>query len=196
MTVNQAILAVQGRPAGMLNRISVKYAESLLLPGEAVRAAVIANIRTRRDNYPGVVVLTDQRVMAVCGLPGIRRSTIFPLNKLEKCEETGTILQYSATFLTHTAAFNMVVDPDVGEAFSSFVAEINGEEFEEIKLRVDGNIFNPNLLRSQKRNKLRREREKTRAISKDAQRQREAAARFEAAEQAGQQGPAAPDARP
>ena len=175
MTVNQAILAVQGKPVGMLNRFSSGYAESLLVPGETVLAAAEANIRTSREHYPGIVVITDQRILAVCGLPGIRRSIILQRNELEQCAETSTLLQYRASFLTRTATFSMSVSPDVGEAFSAYVAQINGEEFEDIQLDTGNSILNPKLLHSLKRNKLRREREKARTAARDASLQREAA---------------------
>lgn len=180
MTVNEAIQKTQGRKAGIINRVSACYAQSLLLQQETVVTAVVANIKTHRDSFPGVVVLTDQRVMAVCGLPGIKRSVILPIDELERCEEVSTVIQYKATFRTHHDAFGMSIDPDDGEAFSPYVAEINGEKFEDIRLDVDGNILNPNLIRSRKRNQLRKQRERARGIAKDAQRQKQAAARFDA----------------
>lgn len=175
MTVNQAILAVQGKPVGMLNRFSSTYAESLLLPDETVLAAAEANIRTSRGHYPGIVVITDQHVMAVCGLPGIRRSIILRRNELEQCAENSTLLQYRASFFTRTAAFSMTVSPDVGEAFSAYVAQINGEELEDIQLDTGNSILNPKLLHNLKRNKLRREREKARTAARAGQLHREAA---------------------
>lgn len=178
MTVCQAIAATQGRPAGLLNRFSVLYAQRLLQAEETILAAVVANIRTRSDSYPGVVVLTDRRVLAVCGLPGIHRATILDIDRLERCEETSSVIQYKATFLTRKAVFSMTVDPDVGEAFSPFIARINGETFEDIRLEVSGSILNPNLLRSRQRNKLRREREKARQRRRSVQRQLDAEARF------------------
>ena len=180
MTVTEAIQATQGHPAGFFNRVSVRRAQSMLEPDETVMAAVVATVRTRSDKYPGVVVLTDRRVMAVCGLPGIPRETILDIDQLERCEETSTIIQYKATFLTRKAAFSMVVDPDVGEAFSPFIAQINGEQFEDIQLKVDGAFLNPNLLRSRKRNQLRRERQKERQRRRSIQRQRDAEANFRA----------------
>lgn len=178
MTVSDAIKATQGRSAGLLNQLSAQYAQRLIEQDETILAAVVANIRTRSDSYPGVVVLTDRRVLAACGLPGIRRSTVLDIEQLERCEEISSILQYKATFLTRKAAFSMTVDPDVGEAFSPFIAQINGEQFEDIRLEVDGSILNPNLLRSRKRNKLRREREKARQRRRNVQRQLDAQARF------------------
>lgn len=177
-TVHEAVLAVQKRKPGIINRMSVQYAETLIAADESVRAAVIANIKTKRDSYPGVVVLTDQRIMAVCGLPGAKRKTVLPIDQLEHCEELSTVIQYKATFRTHHDAFSMSIDPDDGEAFSPYIAQVNGEDFEDIKLEVDGSILNPNLLRSRKRNQLRKQREKSRAIARDAKRQKEAAKRF------------------
>lgn len=183
MTVLDAITQVQGSPAGFINRRSAKYAQTLLMPQETITAAVVANIRTRRDKYPGVVVLTDTRLLAVCGIPGIRRAVILAISALEKCEESSTVIQYKATFLTRKDAFTMVVDPDVGEKFSAYIAEMNGEQFEDIKIRVDGNILNPNLLRERERNRLRKERSRARAVAEQITRQQAAEARFHAAAQ-------------
>ena len=181
MTVAQAIQALEGRTAGLLNGQSVKYAQILLLPDEEVVTAVIANIQTSREKFPGVVVITDQRVLAVCGLPGIRRSVTIPVEELDTCEETSTAIYYKAVFTSRHAAFNMTIDPDLGEKFSPYIAQLNGEEYEEIQVRTSA-LLNPNLARSKARNKLRKEREKSRAISKELQRQKDAQARFMAAE--------------
>ncbi len=178
MTVNEAVLAVQKRKAGFINSMSVNYAQTLLQENESVRAAVIANINTKRDSYPGVVIITNRNVMAVCGLPGAKRKTILPIDQLECCEEFSTVIQYKATFRTHWDAFGMSIAPDEGEAFSAFVAEISGEEFEDIHLESPGRIFNPNLLR--KRNHIRKERQKVRSLQLDIHRQKKAAERFDA----------------
>lgn len=179
MTVNQAVFAVQKRKPGFINRMSVNYAQTLLQENESVRAAVIANIYTKRDNYPGVVVLSDRNIMAVCGLPGAKRKVILPIDQLERCEEISTVIQYKATFRTHRDTFSMSIDPDDGEAFSAYIAEINGEEFEDIRLDADGKILNPNLLRSRKRNQIRKEHQKARSLQRDIARQKKAAERFD-----------------
>ena len=179
MTVNEAVFTIQKRKPGFINRMSVNYAQTLLQENEAVQAAVIANISTKRDSYPGVVVLTDRNIMAVCGLPGAKRKTILPIDQLEHCEELSTVIQYKATFRTHRDAFGMNVDPDDGEVFSAYVAQINGEEFEDIRLDVDGKILNSNLLRSRKRNQIRKERQKARSLQSDIDRQKKAAERFD-----------------
>ena len=73
MTVKEALAQTQKKKAGLINKVSVNYAKTLLLPGEKPEAAAIANIYTRRDKFPGIVVITDQRVIAACGIPGIKR---------------------------------------------------------------------------------------------------------------------------
>lgn len=74
MTVREALQKTQGRDAGSVNRSAVRYAETLLQADEEILSAVIANVAARREHFPGVVVLTSRRIMAVCGLPGIKRS--------------------------------------------------------------------------------------------------------------------------
>ena len=108
MTVSEAIEKSRGGKALFLNRLSVKYADKLLLENENVLTAVIANIKTPRDSYPGVVVLTDQRVFTACGLPGIKRSVIIPLDELDDCGESGTVIMYTATFRSKDKTFSML----------------------------------------------------------------------------------------
>ena len=122
MTVNEAIIQTQGSKPGFINRRSADYAQTLLEPGEAVTAAVVANIFTRREHFPGVVVLTDRHILAVCGLPGIRRRIICDLERLDKCVEKPTAITYSASFAAGENAFSMTIDPDTGEKFSQRIA--------------------------------------------------------------------------
>ncbi|MCD8050387.1 MAG: hypothetical protein LUE89_01750 [Clostridiales bacterium] len=178
MTVNEAIQMVQGKKAGVVNRVSARYAQTLLQPEEQVTAAVVANIQTKRDSFPGVCVLTDQRVIAVCGLPGIKRSVLLSLDELEKCEETNSAITYKVRFLTRKSGFDMTVHPEVGENFSRYIAAINGETFEDIKLEVKSSVFSPTFLRQRQRNKQR----KAHAKERQVQRQQEAADRFDAVE--------------
>ena len=44
MTVKEALAQTQKKKAGLINKASVNYAETLLLPGEKPEAAAIANI--------------------------------------------------------------------------------------------------------------------------------------------------------
>lgn len=179
MTVNEALVLTQKKKAGLINRVSVRYAETLLLPGEEVQCAAIANIFTRRDKFPGIVVITDKRVIAACGLAGIKRSISLPVSDLESCEETSSVIQYKATFRTHRDSFAMTVDPDVGKSFTTFIAKMNGESITSVKLDVDGNVRKPNLFSNKKLNQDRKEREKKRTADKEIELQKKAAERFE-----------------
>lgn len=159
MTVDEAIKLVQKRGAGFGNRSSVKYAESLLEPGEAPVAAVVANISTKKDHWPGVVVLTEQRVIAACGLPGIKRTKIFPLTELVKCEETDSLITYKVTFQTKDDGFSLTVDPDTGDALSPYIAHVNGDDdlFDDIKLEVKTGVFSQTMVRSNIRKRRKKE---------------------------------------
>lgn len=171
MTVNEALQRTQGRGAGMMNGSSARYAQTLLLPGEEVSAAVVANIVTRGERFPGVVVLTDRRVMAVCGLPGIKRSVILSLEELERCQETPSALNYKAAFYAGKEAFSFTVDPDTGEKFSRFIAILNGDEdaFDAAAAQEDSGIFNPTLVRNKRRAKMARDKERAkRAAAREA----------------------------
>lgn len=179
MTVNEAIRRTQGRGAGILNRPSVRHAQTLILPEETITTAVVANIATRNERFPGVVVLTDRRVMAVCGLPGIKRSIVYDVDQLEKCEGTSSAINYTATFSVEKSAFSLTVDPDVGEKFSRYIAVLNGEEdaFDAVDADLSSSgIFNPTLMR----NRLRARQAKSRERAKRAAEQEAARARFEA----------------
>ena len=160
MTVDEAIEHTQGRKAGFVNRLSARYAQTLLMPEESVIAAVVANIATRKEHFPGVVVLTDCRIMGVCGLPGIRRFISCDLKRLKKCVEKPTAITYSASFAAGESAFSMTVDPDTGEKFSWYLAVMNGldDEFDAVGYGADKGIWNPTLIRNQRRAKLTKER--------------------------------------
>lgn len=160
MTVSEAILKTQGSGVGFLNRLSVKYAQTILEPGESVSAAVIANIFTRKERFPGVVALTDRRVLAVCGLPGIRRCVSCALGSLETRKEKPTAIRYQASFSDEGGAFSMTVDPDTGEKFSRRIAALKGEadEFDAAGGEADSFLLNPTLVRNQRRARRARER--------------------------------------
>lgn len=169
MTVSEAILKTQGSGAGLLNRLSVKYAQTLLEPGESVSAAVIANIFTRKERFPGVVALTDRRILAVCGLPGIRRCVSCTLGSLEARKEKPTAIRYQASFSDEGGAFSMTLDPDTGERFARQIAAFEGEaeEFDAVGGKADGFLFNPTLVRNQRR--ARRAREQARRVKEKGQ---------------------------
>lgn len=164
MTVQEALYATQGRDAGSLNRSAVRYAETLLLPGEIPSSAVIANVATRKEHFPGVVVLTNQRIFAACGLPGIKRSVVIPMNELEKCDETSSFLNYKAVFHGRDTDISLTVDPEIGERFSRCIAVMNGEEteFDDVREVGKSRILNPILRRNLFRQRRAREKEQAR----------------------------------
>ncbi len=151
MTVQEALRRTQGKGAGAVNQFSVRYAETLLLCGESPLAAVIANISTARGSFPGVVVLTDRRALAVCGLPGIKRAAVCESNWT--CREEPSAIRYKFTFSDRKNAFSMTIDPDTGERFSRQIAVLNGEEaaFDAAGEGVDSGILNPALIRNKRR---------------------------------------------
>ena len=176
MTVNEAIQRTQGRGVGIFNRPSARHAQTLILPEEKITAAVVANIATHNERFPGVVVITDRRVMAVCGLPGIRRSIVCNLDQLEKCEGTPSAIHYTATFSTKINAFSLTVDPDVGETFARHLAVLNGEveAFDAVNEIADSGILNPTLVRA----RLRARQAKNQARAKREIERKAAHARF------------------
>lgn len=147
MTIQEAVRLTEGKDAGIVNRASVQYAETLLLDGEEPSAAVIANITTAREHFPGVVVLTDRRVLAVCGLPGIKRTAACGAGW--SCLEDPSPLRHKFTFSDGKCSFYAAVDPDTGERFSQCVACALGEEA--AALENSGGILNPVLRHSKQR---------------------------------------------
>lgn len=167
MTVNEAIQQIQGRKAGFINRFSAQYAQTLILPEEEVLTAVVANISSRGERFPGVVALTDQRVLAVCGLPGIKRSVIYDIDTMEKCVETPSAISYKAIFSTKESAFSMTIDPDLGEKFSRYIAILNGEEeeFDAAYADASSSIFNPTLVRNKIRTRKAKSKERAKRLA-------------------------------
>ena len=149
MTIQEAIRLVQNSNAGLVNRLSVRYAESLLLEGEEPSAAVVANVTTPREHFPGVVVLTDRRVLAVCGLPGIKRTAVCGADWA--CLEEPSAIRYKCTFSDGKTAFSMTIDPDTGERFSRYVALSGGDEHALDAVPEEGGILNLSVLRSKRR---------------------------------------------
>ena len=151
MTIQEVIRTTQGTDAGIVNRLSVRYAETLLLQDEAPSAAVVANITTAREHFPGIVVLTDRRVLAVCGLPGIKRTAVCGAGWT--CQENPSAIRHKFTFSDGKGAFSMTLDPDTGERFSRHIAFANGDEhaLDEVPEDSEGGILNPALLRSRRR---------------------------------------------
>lgn len=126
MTVDEAIRNTQGKGAGFTLKGTVEYAQSLIKEKEKVAAAVSSTIYpVRGGHYPGIVVLTNHRVLAVCGIPGIRRIQSFPVKELMKIEEAESPLTYMAVFRTKDDSFRITLGPTTGRIFSKYVAKIN-----------------------------------------------------------------------
>lgn len=125
-TVQEALRRTQGRDAGTVNRLSARYAQALLRPGEEPAAAVVANIATERGGFPGVLVLTGQRVLAVCGLPGIRRA--LSCGEGWTCREAPSAVCHRFSFSDGRCRFSATVDPDTGDRLSRRMAVLRGDE--------------------------------------------------------------------
>lgn len=153
MTIQEALRSTQGRGAGVVNQASVRYAQALLLPEEEPQAAVIANIDTGRERFPGVAVLTDRRILAACGLPGIKRFFAVPIEALPRRVESPSAIRFKFAFAHENTGFAVTVDPEIGEKFSRCIAVLLGEEqaFDAAGEGVKGGILNPALIRSKRR---------------------------------------------
>lgn len=178
MTVNEAIAKTQKKRVGLINKISVRYAQTLLLEDEKPKAAIIANIYTRHDKYPGVVVITNKRIIAACGLPGIKRSICLPIKDLESCEESSMLMQYKVTFRTRKEAFAMNVDPDVGNRLSPYIAKINGNDAVSLRYDQKGKILSSNFINQKLLNQARKEKAKEFSDKKEIELQKKASMDF------------------
>lgn len=164
MTVQEALRETQGRDAGAVNRASASYAETLIQSDEHIMAAVICNAATPREHFPGIAVLTDRRILAVCGLPGIKRCVSLPMDEWEGCDEVSSFLNYKAVFRTKETAVSFTVNPEVGERFSRCLAVLRGEaeEFDAVNEVEKGGILNPTLMRNMMRKRRARKKETAR----------------------------------
>ena len=149
MTIQEAVRQTQGKDAGIVNRLSVRYAETLLLHGGEPSAAVIANITVGREKFPGAVVLTDRRMIAVCGLPGIKR--VVACGPRWSCLEDPSAIRHRFMISDGKQSFSMTVDPDTGERFSRHIARFLGEEVDFDVDSENSGILNPVLSRSKRR---------------------------------------------
>lgn len=167
MNIDEAIKKVQGKSAGVTLRGSVRYAQSLLEKGENVKAAVTSTIYSaRQGHYPGIVALTDRRVLAVCGLPGIHRVQSFPIGELLKVEESESPLTYKAVFRIKKDAFSISLGPTVGKAFTKYVADLNAD-FDSVHVSADGNARHPVTFRTDLRHLAKEEREAVKGAPTD-----------------------------
>lgn len=151
MILDEILLRTQGKRAGIVNQASLRYAQALLLPEEVPVAAVIANLTAGAERFPGAVIVTDRRVLAACGLPGIKRHV--SCGPSWRCQEDPSAIRYKFTFSDGKHAFSMTVDPDTGERFARCMAAVRGEAdaFDAAGAGLDSGILNPALLRSKRR---------------------------------------------
>ena len=124
MTIGDAIIKIQGKPAGVTARATVQYAQKQLEEGERVFAAVTANIHTHQGHYPGVVVLTDRRIFSACGLPGIQRLKSFPLGDLRTCGDKKSPMTYNVSVGTDRDSFHAALSSHAGENFAPYVSDL------------------------------------------------------------------------
>lgn len=124
MTIREALEKTQGRGAGFINGASAKFAQMLLEEGETVDAAVAANIFTRKGHFPGIVAITDKRVFAACGMPGIHRLQSLSFEELIHCAKSESPLTWRYAFYTRNREFNITVSPAVGKSLAPHVERL------------------------------------------------------------------------
>lgn len=124
MTIDEAIKEIQGKSVGITGRGTVKHAQELLEEEEKVFAAATANIQSHRGKYPGIIVFTDQRMLAVGGLPGIKRSISLPLKGLMSCKSRKSPLSYTVSVTTSTDGFSAMLSPQAGEKFAPYISAL------------------------------------------------------------------------
>ena len=117
MTVSEAIKKTTGHGPGLTNRSSVEYTQSLIDKKENIQAAVTANVRTLKEHFPAVVVLTDHRLLIVHKLFNIRRVIAYPYEKLDVVTEKKSAIQHECIF--HVGGFQFVISLNKrdGDAF-------------------------------------------------------------------------------
>jgi hypothetical protein len=125
MNVSEALVATHGKPASPINADSVKYADTLIGENENVQAAVIANIRTAREHFPGVVAFTDKRLLIVHKMLNLKRCIAYPYEKISSCSETVAKFQYIATFHVGKFQFTASLNPKDGDAISPYMHRLD-----------------------------------------------------------------------
>lgn len=121
MNVSEAIVKTRGKKAGLTNRASVEYADSLIDKNENVKAATTANIRTSKEHYPAVFALTDQRLMIVHKMLNLKRVIAYPYERITVCTEKVSKFQYIAVFFVDQFQFTASFSPRDGEAIAPFL---------------------------------------------------------------------------
>ena len=121
MTIDEALKEIQGKTAGITSRGAVQYAQEQLAEGEKVFAAASANIQSHHGNFPGLIVFTDQRLIAVSALPGIRRLISLPLKDLLSCKSKKSPLAYNVTVKAQTDGFSAMLSPKAGDNFAPYI---------------------------------------------------------------------------
>ena len=146
MTISEAIRNKKKKKIGLLHKLSIKFAEENLIDNEKVITAILTGtIKTKRETFPGVLVITDKSVFAVCGLLGIKRVVRIPIEDLKRCEENISIIRYKITFISNKISFSIFLNPQNGESFLPYVAKLNKEDFDNIE---ENKIFIPTFKRS------------------------------------------------
>ena len=148
----------------MASRASLRYAETLVSAEDPVLAAMTAGITTKTEHFPGIVVLTRRCIMAVCGLPGIKRAVVLELERLNCRSETSSVFSYKATFRTQEDGFSLTVNPETGERFSRQLAVLRGEaeEFDAVVGMEKSRFLSPLLERNILRHRRTRQKENVR----------------------------------
>lgn len=124
MTIDEALKEIQGKTAGITSRGAVQYAQEQLAEGEKVFAAASANIQSHHGNFPGLIVFTDQRLIAVSALPGIRRLISLPLKDLLSCKSKKSPLAYNVTVKAQTDGFSAMLSPKAGDNFAPYISAL------------------------------------------------------------------------
>ena len=88
---------------------------------QKVFAAASANIQSHHGNFPGLIVFTDQRLIAVSALPGIRRLISLPLKDLLSCKSKKSPLAYNVTVKAQTDGFSAMLSPKAGDNFAPYI---------------------------------------------------------------------------
>lgn len=112
-----------------LQRQSIQYARSLLVPEETVDFAGITRTTIGCETFPAVCVITSMRLLICCRKTGFSRFYSCPLDAIRKFQEYNAI-NYKLKITTSKTVILLEMNKQDGEVLAESVAKLQKETFD------------------------------------------------------------------